>query len=637
MTGKSQRSALGAKLSSSRKSFEEVTHKDLAANAEKLPVPSPHHGHRIVFVVPLEFIVTGPLDGHGLHLCLAPQLWNKHFRPEIHEDDTEFTCADGCSEEPSADSDMDFDVTEFTPESNNIGVSLFLPSPVSSFNSAPLSPLHMPQIMSLDRPASSPTNTIITRPYAPSQPHRQSPTAAVTAWRARIVASRMTMRSLLSDDPATITINANTASVAAQSFIDTVKNWCRHPGASMTDEQSMGVTLTGLTPTSIVTGEFDVSISDGVGHGVLRSFWSEVIRTITEDSGHWQSTCDGYWVPIITSLPPCDEDIVSFQAYGIIFRTAMLMDLEILPISPVIVLFLLSDYATAVTPSFTTAIAPIGSQRLLAWPPPLVTNPATGRMELSMAPATDLYSMILEVDPSAQITQLRRLPVNAQAELGHRLQCQVFFGNQFARGTPNHIVYSSMRQAFDCLVSDRMTLHEHIIAEDSPSAIIEGMFSGRILSSPEQVIRLLVINVTPVGGVLNDSITRFKQHLERYLRGRGTPTQNDGSDLFGEGVAHDLLLRTRLFLRCVTGSEFLPACPQQQIRLNFQTQWNHHWGRHVGIHIHTCFYAVDVLLNESSTLIVEQEILADTSISTDFDRWIHSCISGNAFDHYNTS
>ncbi|KAG2751359.1 hypothetical protein P692DRAFT_20872454 [Suillus brevipes Sb2] len=56
-----------------------------------------------------------------------------------------------------------------------------------------------------------------------------------------------------------------------------------------------------------------------------------------------------------------------------------------------------------------------------------------------------------------------------------------------------------------------------------------------------------------------------------------------------------------------------------------------------GIHIHTCFYAVDVLLNESSTLIVEQEILADTSISTDFDRWIHSCISGNAFDHYNTS
>jgi hypothetical protein len=151
--------------------------------------------------------------------------------------------------------------------------------------------------------------------------------------------------------------------------------------------------------------------SDGVGHGVLRSFWSEVIRTITEDSGHWQSTCDGYWVPIITSLPPCDEDIVSFQAYGIIFRTAMLMDLEILPISPVIVLFLLSDYATAVTPSFTAAIAPIGSQRLLAWPPPLVTNPATGRMELSMAPATDLYSMILEVDPSAQVSSLTSIMI----------------------------------------------------------------------------------------------------------------------------------------------------------------------------------------------------------------------------------
>jgi len=50
MTGKSQRSALGAKLSSSRKSAEDVTHKDLVANADKLPVPSPHHDHRIVFV-----------------------------------------------------------------------------------------------------------------------------------------------------------------------------------------------------------------------------------------------------------------------------------------------------------------------------------------------------------------------------------------------------------------------------------------------------------------------------------------------------------------------------------------------------------------------------------------------------------
>ncbi|KAG1813759.1 hypothetical protein EV424DRAFT_1565268 [Suillus variegatus] len=617
MTGKSQRSALGAKLTSSRKSAEDVTHKDLAANADKLPVPSPHHDHRMVFVVPLEFIVTGPLDGQGLHLCLAPRLWNKNFQPDIHEEDTEFTCADGCSEQPSTDSDMDFDVPDFAPltpaDTTNVGVSLFLPGPVSPVSrAAPLSPLRMPQIMSFDGPASSAssgpdtaTGTIM-RPPVALQPRQQSPTAAVAAWRGRIAAARTTMRSLLSDDPATITISANTAS-----------SWCC-PEALMNDEQSTGATLTGLTPTSIVTGEFDVSISDGVGHGVLRSFWSEVIRMITEDSGHWQSTCDGHWVPIVTSLPPCDEDIVSYQAYGIIFRTAMLMDLEILPVSPIIVLFLLSDYITATTSSFTAAIAPIGSQRLLAWPPPLVTDAATGRLELSIAPATNLYSMILEVDASAQITQLRRLPVNAQAELTHRLRCQVFFGNQFARGTPDHIVYSSMRQAFDCLIGDHMTLREHFITEDSSSTILEGMFGGRILSSPEQVIHLLVINVTPVGGILNDIIARFKLHLERYLRGCSTPTQNDGSDLFGEDV------------------------------LNFQTQWNHHWHEHViiaaldiyddkGIHIHTCFYAVDVLLNEPSTLIVNQEILADMSISTDFDRWIHSCISGNAFDHYNTS
>jgi hypothetical protein len=137
---------------------------------------------------------------------------------------------------------------------------------------------------------------------------------------------------------------------------------------------------------------------------VLRSFWNEVIRIITEDSGHWQCTSDGYWVPIVTSLPPCDEDIVAFRTYGIIFRTSLLMDLEMLPISPIILLFLISDYTTAIASSFTTTVAPIGSERLRRWPPSYVTNTATGRLELSISPATELYSMILDVDASAQVS-----------------------------------------------------------------------------------------------------------------------------------------------------------------------------------------------------------------------------------------
>ncbi|KAG1862825.1 hypothetical protein DFJ58DRAFT_839338 [Suillus subalutaceus] len=417
LDSKGQRSALGAKLSSSWKSTEDVTHKDLAANADKLPIPSPHHDHRIVFVVPLEFIVTGPLNGQGLHLCLVPRLWNKNFHPDIHEENTEFICSDGCSEQSLADSDMDFDVPDFVPstsaDTTNVGASLFLAGPVSPvYRMVPLLPL------------CTATSTIVHPPVA-SQPHQQSPTAAVAAWRGRIAAAQTTMQFLLSDDPTT---------------------------------------------------------------------------------------------------------------------------------------------------------------SLLVWPPPLVTDAVTGQLELSIAPAMDLYSMILEVDASAQITQLRCLPVNAQAELTHWLQCQVFFGNQFTRGTPDHIVYSSMCQAFDCLIDDHLTLCEHILTEDLSSMILEGMFGGHILSSPEQVIRLLVINVTP----------------KHYLH---------GLDSFS-GVS---------------------------LVLNFQAQWNHQWGEHVGIHIHTCFYAVDVLLNETSMLIVNQEILMDTSISTDFDRWIHSCISGNAFNHYNTS
>jgi hypothetical protein len=58
------------------------------------------------------------------------------------------------------DSDMDFDVPDFAPstsaDTTNIGMSLFLPGPVSPVNRmVPLSPLRIPQIMSSDGPASS--------------------------------------------------------------------------------------------------------------------------------------------------------------------------------------------------------------------------------------------------------------------------------------------------------------------------------------------------------------------------------------------------------------------------------------------------------------------------------------------------
>lgn len=80
------------------------------------------------------------------------------------------------------------------------------------------------------------------------------------------------------------------------------------------------------------------------------------------------------------------------------------------------------------------------------------------------------------------------------------------------------------------------------------------------------MIRLLAINVTPISSSNDIIIARFKLHLERYIRGSGTPTLHDGSDLFGTGsLEDDPLLRAREFLRCVTGSEFLPACPQQKI------------------------------------------------------------------------
>ncbi|KAG1897773.1 WD40-repeat-containing domain protein [Suillus fuscotomentosus] len=73
LTGKGQRSTHGAKLLPARSSPEHLTHNDIQKNGSRLPVPSaPYHDHTLVFILPLWDIIAGPIDGHGMHCCLAP-------------------------------------------------------------------------------------------------------------------------------------------------------------------------------------------------------------------------------------------------------------------------------------------------------------------------------------------------------------------------------------------------------------------------------------------------------------------------------------------------------------------------------------------------------------------------------------
>ena len=142
---------------------------------------------------------------------------------------------------------------------------------------------------------------------------------------------------------------------------------------------------------------------DGIGNGPLRSFWAAVMDLITNRPNHWQQVEDGYYVPVITSLPPSDDDLQAFRAYGLVLRTGLLWGMDLLPISPALICYLVSNYEAATDPAFLKAILPQTFTRLATWPPPLIDDEVTGSPRLNILPAADPYTMILEYDGNISV------------------------------------------------------------------------------------------------------------------------------------------------------------------------------------------------------------------------------------------
>lgn len=105
--------------------------------------------------------------------------------------------------------------------------------------------------------------------------------------------------------------------------------------------------------------------------------------------------------------------------------------------------------------------------------------------------------------------------------------------------------------------------------------MIAGLFANRSVSSVDQILGLL--DATPPAAFsLNNPgsnarldylalAIKWNDHFKRYLRGVGVPQGPDGTSFFDEEDNQDPLFRAKLFLRCVTGSEFLPLDPLQKI------------------------------------------------------------------------
>ncbi|KAG1897772.1 uncharacterized protein F5891DRAFT_1191695 [Suillus fuscotomentosus] len=489
----------------------------------------------------------------------------------------------------------------------------------SESSSSPFAPT--PPAVSVSSSPLFSSASLLTSETTPRSPH-----VALCQWRNRLEHDLQLHRAVAGQEDHVIHITTPNAQKAAESFLALCKVWCLEGSDSQLvflDDTE----ITNATPLNLITGSIDATIGYGVGDGPMRSFWGALIAMITQHSGHWQLMSKGYYMPTVTSLPPCDEDIISFRAYSLIIHTGFILGMELLPILPHLLVYLLDGYEVSIAQPFLDATSPMTSQHLRSWPPSSVISPS-GHRELSIAPACDPYSLILEVDGTIQINQLCYLSEAAQMDLGQRLICHMVFGNETPLAHRLHTVYSALESAFQYVIHDDMKFCDYFHVDGSAQPILQEMFAGRILTFPQQGYNPNLDYVTLAG--------QFMVHLKRYLRGQGTPHAADGSVLFEEdSSSDDVVYRSRLFLRSATAHEVLPVDATQHIKIKFDMYWEHSWGRTVGIHTHTCFYKLDVLLDEATASIISQAIPEDDFQTTDFDRWIHSNIGENSSNSYN--
>jgi len=96
------------------------------------------------------------------------------------------------------------------------------------------------------------------------------------------------------------------------------------------------------------------------------------------------------------------------------------------------------------------------------------------------------------------------------------------------------------------------------------------MCSGRRISSPLQVISIINFLALPAGIPARSHTfsDKFSDALKHYLQGSGHPVGDEFNIIAPnerEAAIHDYTLRSRIFMRSITGSEYLSLDPDNHV------------------------------------------------------------------------
>ncbi|KAI1783719.1 hypothetical protein LXA43DRAFT_1102183 [Ganoderma leucocontextum] len=165
-----------------------------------------------------------------------------------------------------------------------------------------------------------------------------------------------------------------------------------------------GVSIRNFTPEGLMTSYPLVTIGEGIGPGPARAVFARALQCMLDmDGRYFTKTDDGYYTPLIPSVPLTEDHRHIFRACGYMMRQALIWDYPILPLSPLALAYLVGGLSAAIEPLFVHSVTPEVAKRLATWPPPRVNN------ELVVEWGKDPMTFIIEALPNTQPAHIRPL------------------------------------------------------------------------------------------------------------------------------------------------------------------------------------------------------------------------------------
>ncbi|KAF5375693.1 hypothetical protein D9615_009387 [Tricholomella constricta] len=573
----------------------------------------------VIFIIPTQDFIIGPLNGAGTHLCLSRHLWNHFHTALVVEGDSKSppACYETCSSTTSNE--------HIDPELNSLIVSYFAPPaatlPIIPYAAPPVAPAATLPVVPPASPSLLPSANLAT-------PQDQK---VFNDWTTKVKADYLTDL----DYDEELSIIAPAADEAAHTFFACLKS------------RIARTSLPTNIPSTIIVKKFELatlfgtrlrfSLGEGIGDGPATSTWAALLQLMVAKSSHWKQISENLYTPLlIPGLVPSPDDILAFKTYGLIIRLTLLHGHQILPVSPYLLLHLIHTFEDTINEDLMNKVTPEIAARLATWPPH--TNNASAAT-LNLVHGQDPMNLVYDWIPQLDIMHIRSLSDTSFIAFKKQLAAGLLFGTIEWNSIRSNPLFLAMKSGFnDVLVESPSLLAPPSFIQSFGEVkqtlqILNSLYVGCVVVDPNQVVDLIRVSPVDHNGVEDYAAfeTRALQCIARYLRGQGYP-MGEGSEERQDARFSHPTSRARQFLKALTGSG-------PQILINFINTFSPAQiiATATGCHTHVCSQTMDFLINDGTkSLITPEYTNAAIGVSTPFDRWFATVIDTPA-DEYNNA